>query len=111
MKSVLSYIYTAIYLIYGRKYKKYLRKINKVLKKRLGIKITWLKPKKFEAQIDHVEELELWLVDLFNDDSLLLDTILYGRIAIDNDMMGEYKSSCTIKTVSEDYYDFRKGHN
>lgn len=110
MKSVLRYIYTATYLIYGRKHKKYLRKINKILNKRLGIKITWLKPKKFEAQIDHVEELKSWLVDLFNDDDLLLDTILYGCVTIDNDLIGMYTSSHTKKTISENYYDFRKGH-
>lgn len=96
---LLSYIYTAICYVYKNQYKKYIRKIEEVANQ-YNVQIEWEEPH-FEysydedgnitycyldnGYIDHGDELNEFLDDLFKDDSLLIDAIFNGYVETGND--------------------------
>lgn len=126
-KEICGYLYTAICSLYKLDYKKYTDKIDKVLADNTKTKIVWEEPKWSHSYnedgsinytwleggyIDHSDELEEWLDDLFSDDDLLLKTIFAGEIETgdDNTFDDDYSFSGTSSLVSENYYTYYKGN-
>lgn len=100
-QDILSYLFTAICSNYKQDWRKYTLIIDDVLARyNVNIKITWEEPKfditydeygniKYyyldNGYIDHGYELMGWLDDIFNDEELLVQTILFGVIETGND--------------------------
>lgn len=119
---LLSYIYTALCCIYKDKYEKYTKKIENVAQQ-YNIEIVWEKPEfnyiydkddnitycyLENGYIDHDDELVEFLEDLFNDDELLIDTILSGYVKTGNDNDGWDDDD--YDETTEDCYYYYKGN-
>lgn len=114
---ILSYLYTAICCNYGQDYKKYIKIIENVLSKKSNVKLSWEEPifdvydDKYYLEngyIDHGYELSEWLKEIFDDEELLLATIVGGIIETGNDNGGCYCSE--IPADAEIYYSYDKGN-
>lgn len=122
-QEVLSYLFTAICINYKQDWKKYTLIIDEILSRyKTGLKITWKEPK-FDIEydndgnikycclendyIDHGYKLKKWLEDIFNDNDLLVQTILFGKIETDNDNCPyhiDYHDTDTCNNEREYYY-------
>ncbi len=122
--NLLDYIYTAICCIYDDKYKEYTSKIDEIASK-YNIKIEWEEPEFSysydddgnvtycyldNGYIDHSDELEDFLTDLFADDSLVIDAIFSGYVNTGNDNEDYSEGWEDDEQTNEDCYYYYKGN-